>query len=54
MTQHLHHLRGCAPAPLALYLKAFGILRLIAERPDPDARGWWCVPIVDAKTIKDV
>lgn len=41
MTQHLHHLRGCAPAPLALYLKAIGILRLIAEQADPDARGWW-------------
>jgi CRISPR-associated protein Csx17 len=41
MTQHLHHLCGCAPAPLAVYLKAIGILRLIAEQADPDARGWW-------------
>ena len=41
MTLHLHHLRGCAPAPLALYLKALGILRLVAEQADPDARGWW-------------
>ena len=38
---HLHHLRGCAPAPLAHYLKALGILRLVAEQKDPAARGWW-------------
>lgn len=37
----LHHLRGCAPEPLANYLKALGILRLIAEQKDPAARGWW-------------
>ena len=42
-------LRGCAPAPLASYLKALGVLRLIAspanhvsgEAADPHARGWW-------------
>ncbi len=41
MSLHLHHLRGCSPAPLALYLKAIGILRLVAEQSDPGARGWW-------------
>ncbi|MFC1765410.1 type I-U CRISPR-associated protein Csx17 [Planctomycetota bacterium] len=41
MSLHIHHLYGCAPAPLALYLKAIGILRLIAEQADPQARGWW-------------
>ncbi|MDQ3366564.1 MAG: type I-U CRISPR-associated protein Csx17 [Myxococcota bacterium] len=41
MTLHLHHLTGCAPAPLAHYLKALGILRLVAEQVDPKARGWW-------------
>ncbi len=41
MTLHLHHLHGCAPQPLALYLKAIGILRLIAEQVDRDTRGWW-------------
>ncbi|MCH8853808.1 MAG: type I-U CRISPR-associated protein Csx17, partial [Planctomycetes bacterium] len=41
MSLHMHHLRGCAPVPLALYLKAIGILRLVAEQLDPDARGWW-------------
>ncbi len=34
-------LGGCAPQPLAYYLKALGILRLVAEQKDPDARGWW-------------
>lgn len=41
MTLHLHHLTGCAPAPLAHYLKALGILRIVAEQKDPEARGWW-------------
>ena len=42
-------LEGCAPAPLASYLKALGVLRLLASpsnhargaAADPDARGWW-------------
>lgn len=38
---HIHHLDGCAPMPLAHYLKALGILRLVAEQADPEARGWW-------------
>jgi len=37
----LHHLDGCAPVPLAHYLKALGILRLVAEQLDPEVRGWW-------------
>ncbi|MCX7701356.1 MAG: type I-U CRISPR-associated protein Csx17 [Gemmataceae bacterium] len=41
MTTHLHDLKGCAPAPLAYYLKALGILRLVGEQADPQARGWW-------------
>lgn len=36
-----HSLTGCAPTPLAHYLKALGILRLVAEQADPAARGWW-------------
>ena len=36
-----HRLDGCAPAPLACYLKALGILRLIAGQIDEHARGWW-------------
>lgn len=38
---HLHQLDGCAPVPLAHYLKALGILRLVAEQADAGARGWW-------------
>lgn len=38
---HVHHLDGCAPTPLAHYLKALGILRLVAEQVDSEARGWW-------------
>ena len=38
---HVHRLDGCSPVPLAHYLKALGILRLVAEQKDPDARGWW-------------
>ena len=38
---NIHALNGCAPDPLAHYLKALGILRLVAEQADPEARGWW-------------
>ena len=38
---HVHQLDGCAPTPLAHYLKALGILRLVAEQADGAARGWW-------------
>jgi CRISPR-associated protein Csx17 len=42
MTLHLHTLKGCSPVPLAHYLKALGVLRLIVEQgADPEARGWW-------------
>ncbi len=34
-------LAGCAPVPLAHYLKALGILRLVSEQVDPQAQGWW-------------
>lgn len=41
MTTHIHHLAGCSPVPLAHYLKALGVLRLVAEQADPQVRGWW-------------
>ena len=41
MSLHLHELGGCAPAPLAHYLKALGILRLVSEQADSSARGFW-------------
>ena len=34
-------LNGCAPVPLAHYLKALGVLRLVAEQADPLAVGYW-------------
>ena len=34
-------LAGIHPEPLADYLKAIGVLRLVSEQVDPDARGWW-------------
>ena len=42
-------LHGCAPTPLASYLKALGVLRLLSSpanhvsgaAADPHARGWW-------------
>ena len=41
MTVHVHRLEGCAPSPLAFYLKAIGILRLASEQADSGTRGWW-------------
>jgi CRISPR-associated protein Csx17 len=34
-------LPGCTPEPLMAYLKALGILRLVSEQKDCEARGWW-------------
>ncbi|HEY9473968.1 MAG TPA: type I-U CRISPR-associated protein Csx17 [Mycobacteriales bacterium] len=34
-------LDGCTPAPLGSYLKALGVLRLVAEQVDRAAHGWW-------------
>ena len=38
---HIHRLSGCRPSPLAHYLKALGVLRLVSEQVDSKARGWW-------------
>ena len=40
-TTHTLTLAGCAPVPLAHYLKALGILRLVSEQKDPKATGRW-------------
>lgn len=34
-------LAGCRPVPLAHYLKALGVLRLVSDQADPLARGSW-------------
>jgi len=41
MSQHVHHLYGCSPSSLAGYLKALGVLRLVAQQQDENARGFW-------------
>jgi len=41
MTTYEHVLHGCAPVPLAGYLKALGVFRLVAEQADADARSFW-------------
>ncbi len=48
MSLHVHSLAGCRPAPLAFYLKSLGVLRLVAEQKDSEARGAfrneaWCL-----------
>ncbi len=39
--RHVHRLNGCQPVPLASYLKALGVLRLVSEQADASAQGWW-------------
>lgn len=39
--RHTIELRGCSPVPLAHYLKAIGILRLVSEQVDETTQGWW-------------
>jgi CRISPR-associated protein Csx17 len=41
MAQHTLELRGCTPVPLAGYLKALGILRIVSQQADKTASGWW-------------
>ena len=49
MTPERLTLHGCSPTPLASYLKALGVLRLLSsgtnsvtgEPADPSVRGWW-------------
>ena len=43
-------LTGCRPEPLAHYLKALGILRLVSEQADPEARGWWAADVFMLRT----
>lgn len=53
MTIHVHRLAGCTPVPLAYYLKALGILRLVGEQADPEARGAWQDEIFLLSTLLD-
>lgn len=40
-TGRAHRLDGCRPEPLAGYLKALGVMRLVAEQADAEATGCW-------------
>ena len=53
MTLHEHHLEGCRPEPLGAYLKALGVLRLIAEQADPAATAWWSADRFVVRTALD-
>jgi CRISPR-associated protein Csx17 len=41
MSIHEAVLAGCTPEPLMGYLKALGVLRLVAEQKDRNAQGYW-------------
>ena len=50
---NVHRLEGCRPTPLAHYLKALGIFRLIAEQADAEVRGWWKDDVFHIATALD-
>ncbi len=47
-------LSGCTALPLAAYLKALGVLRLLGEQADPDARGRWESDLLVVQTRLDL
>jgi len=47
-------LPGCTPTPLAHYLKALGVLRLVSEQVDAGARGWWQDDLFHLRSSLDV
>jgi CRISPR-associated protein Csx17 len=54
---YVHRLNGCAPAPLAHYLKALGVLRIVSDQLDPEARGFWegeGFVLISSKTDKEL
>lgn len=46
-------LTGCPAQPLASYLKALAVLRLVSEQTDAQARGWWSPICFVVKTALD-
>lgn len=44
-------LTGCAPTPLAHYLKALGVLKILSEQKDKNAKGCWTEDGFLLKTI---
>ncbi len=47
------NLKGCTPVPLAHYLKALGIFRIVAEQKDPEAKGFWKGDFFQLRTVID-
>jgi len=43
-------LTGCTPIPLAGYLKALGVLRLVTDQVDKNACGWWSGEVFNLKS----
>lgn len=41
---------GCRPEPLGSYLKALGVLRVLGEQKDPEAKGSWRSDIFELRT----
>jgi CRISPR-associated protein Csx17 len=46
-------LDGCSPEPLMAYLKALGVLRLVSEQKDAEARGFWDAGVFKLSTSLD-
>jgi len=46
-------LEGCTPEPLMNYLKALGVLRLVSEQNDTEARGCWRDGVFILETMLD-
>jgi CRISPR-associated protein Csx17 len=53
MSLHVHRLEGCRPSPLAHYLKALAVLRLVGEQADASARGFWKDDVFHLVTMLD-
>lgn len=53
MTRLEHRLVGCRPEPLGSYLKALGVLRLVAEQADATATGHWAADGFVLRTTLD-
>jgi len=46
-------LPGCTPTPLAAYLRALAVLRLVSEQVDGDAVGWWGNEVFHLQSVLD-
>ena len=53
MSVHEITLYGCTPVPLAGYLKALGILRIVSSQADKNAQGWWARDVFHLRSLLD-